>query len=53
VAQDVIVNIEDCGTVSGLEVGALKEGEEVIEPLGDRVLGRVATRTSWTRTRAT
>jgi len=29
--------------VSGLEVGALKEGEEVIEPLGDRVLGRVAT----------
>ncbi|HEY2925012.1 MAG TPA: DNA-directed RNA polymerase subunit beta' [Candidatus Eisenbacteria bacterium] len=43
VAQDVIVNIEDCGTVSGLEVGALKEGEEVIEPLGDRVLGRVAT----------
>ena len=42
VAQDVIVNIEDCGTVSGLEVGALKEGEEVIEPLGDRVLGRVA-----------
>ena len=43
VAQDVIVNIEDCGTVSGLEVAALKEGEEVIEPLGDRVLGRVAT----------
>jgi DNA-directed RNA polymerase subunit beta' len=42
VAQDVIVNIDDCGTVNGLEVGALKEGEEVIEPLGDRVLGRVA-----------
>ncbi len=42
VAQDVIVNIDDCGTVSGIEVGALKEGEEIIEPLGDRVLGRVA-----------
>jgi len=42
VAQDVIINIEDCGTVNGLEVGALKEGEEIIEPLGDRVLGRVA-----------
>jgi DNA-directed RNA polymerase subunit beta' len=42
VAQDVIINIDDCGTVNGLEVGALKEGEEIIEPLGDRVLGRVA-----------
>jgi len=41
VAQDVIINIEDCGTVSGIEVGALKEGEEIIQPLGDRVLGRV------------
>jgi DNA-directed RNA polymerase subunit beta' len=41
VAQDVIVNVEDCGTVQGLEVGALKEGEEIIEPLSDRVLGRV------------
>src|SRR5215510_13702369 len=42
VAQDVIINIDDCGTVGGIEVGALKEGEEIIEPLGDRVLGRVA-----------
>ncbi len=41
VAQDVIVNIEDCGTVTGIEVGPLKEGEEIIEPLADRVLGRV------------
>jgi DNA-directed RNA polymerase subunit beta' len=41
VAQDVIVNIGDCGTVQGIEVGALKEGEEIIEPLSDRVLGRV------------
>src|SRR2546425_7566208 len=42
VAQDVIINIDDCGTVNGLEVGALKDGEDVIEPLADRVLGRVA-----------
>src|SRR5947208_2078996 len=42
VAQDVIVNIEDCGTVSGLEVGALKDGEDVIEPLADGGMVRVA-----------
>ncbi|RME20083.1 MAG: biotin/lipoyl-binding protein, partial [Candidatus Zixiibacteriota bacterium] len=42
VAQDVIVREEDCGTILGLEVSALKEGEEIIESLGDRILGRVA-----------
>jgi DNA-directed RNA polymerase subunit beta' len=42
VAQDVIINEDDCGTIRGLSVGALKDGEEVIEPLADRVLGRVA-----------
>jgi DNA-directed RNA polymerase subunit beta' len=42
VAQDVIINLVDCGTVRGLPVGPLKDGEEIIEPLGDRVLGRVA-----------
>jgi len=42
VAQDVIINEEDCGTIRGLSVGALKDGEEVIEPLADRVLGRVS-----------
>jgi len=42
VAQDVIVTQEDCGTILGLEVGPLKEGEEVIESLSDRVVGRVA-----------
>ncbi len=41
VAQDVIVNIDDCGTVNGIEVGPLKEGEEIIQALADRVLGRV------------
>ena len=42
VAQDVIVREIDCGTILGLEVAALKEGEEVIESLRDRILGRVA-----------
>ncbi len=42
VAQDVIINEQDCGTIRGLSVGALKDGEDIIEPLADRVLGRVA-----------
>src|SRR3989454_6099164 len=42
VAQDMIINEPDCGTISGREGAARKEGEEVIEPLADRVLGRVA-----------
>ncbi|MDZ7266102.1 MAG: DNA-directed RNA polymerase subunit beta' [candidate division KSB1 bacterium] len=41
VAQDVIISMEDCGTILGLRIGDLKEGEEVIEPLRDRILGRV------------
>ncbi len=41
VAQDIIVTMVDCGTIMGQDVSALKEGEEVIEPLSDRVLGRV------------
>ncbi|MEW6049594.1 MAG: DNA-directed RNA polymerase subunit beta' [Candidatus Zixiibacteriota bacterium] len=42
VAQDVIVRSEDCGTILGLDVATLKEGEEVIESLRDRILGRTA-----------
>jgi len=42
VAQDVIINIEDCGTLRGLEVTALKKNEETVEPLYDRILGRVS-----------
>ncbi|HGY54245.1 MAG TPA: DNA-directed RNA polymerase subunit beta' [Caldithrix abyssi] len=41
VAQDVIVTQHDCGTILGLDVTDLKEGEEIIEPLADRILGRV------------
>src|SRR4051794_4195215 len=39
VAQDVTITEEDCGTIMGLEVGALKEGEDIIEPLSERIVG--------------
>ncbi|MGZ3457444.1 MAG: DNA-directed RNA polymerase subunit beta', partial [Archangium sp.] len=42
VAQDAIINEYDCGTMDGLFIGALVEGGEIIEPLGERILGRVA-----------
>jgi DNA-directed RNA polymerase subunit beta' len=42
VAQDVTVTEEDCGTVLGVEMAALKEGEDIIEPLKDRIAGNVA-----------
>ncbi|MCR4438868.1 MAG: DNA-directed RNA polymerase subunit beta' [bacterium] len=42
VANDVVVTMKDCGTIMGVRTGALKEGEEVIEPLIDRIVGRVA-----------
>ena len=42
VAQDVIVNIDDCSTLRGVTVEALKKNEEVVETLGERILGRVS-----------
>ncbi len=42
VAQDVTITEEDCGTILGLEVSALKEGEDIIEPLSERIVGTVA-----------
>ncbi|NBA86615.1 DNA-directed RNA polymerase subunit beta' [Emticicia sp. CRIBPO] len=42
VAQDVVVNEEDCGTLRGINVSALKENEDVIEPLSERILGRTS-----------
>ncbi|MDN6279622.1 MAG: DNA-directed RNA polymerase subunit beta' [Psychroflexus sp.] len=42
VSQDVIVREEDCGTLRGIEVQALKKNEEVVEKLGARVVGRTA-----------
>src|SRR5690349_5281399 len=42
VAQDVTITEEDCGTILGLEMSALKEGEDIIEPLAERIVGTVA-----------
>lgn len=42
VAQDMIVSEEDCGTLRGLVVSALKDNDEVVEPLSERILGRVS-----------
>lgn len=42
VAQDVIITERDCGTLRGLTVTALKENEDVIQPLDERILGRVS-----------
>jgi len=41
VSQDSVVLEEDCGTLDGIEMTALIESGEIIEPLGDRILGRV------------
>ncbi len=42
VVQDVIISEEDCGTMDGIYVTPLVEGGEIIEPVGDRILGKVA-----------
>ena len=42
VAQDMTIQEEDCGTILGLDTSALKEGEDVIEPLAERLVGNVA-----------
>src|SRR6186713_3567162 len=42
VAQDVVINGEDCGTLRGIATSALKDNEEIVEPLYDRILGRVS-----------
>lgn len=42
VAQDVVINEEDCGTLRGIATSALKDNEDIIEPLYDRILGRTS-----------
>ncbi len=42
VAQDVIISEGDCGTVDGIFVGSIVESGEIIEPLRDRIIGRVS-----------
>ena len=40
VAQDVVISEIDCGTINGIVAADLKEGEDIIEPLSERILGR-------------
>ncbi len=40
IAQDVVVNDEDCGTINGIDIQAIKDGEEIVESLSDRIVGR-------------
>jgi DNA-directed RNA polymerase subunit beta' len=42
VAQDVVIKEEDCGTLRGLATSALKDNEEIVEPLYDRIIGRTS-----------
>jgi DNA-directed RNA polymerase subunit beta' len=42
VAQDVVITEEDCGTLRGIATSALKDNEEVIESLADRIMGRTS-----------
>jgi DNA-directed RNA polymerase subunit beta' len=42
VAQDVVINEDDCGTLRGITISALKDNEDVVEPLFDRILGRTS-----------
>ncbi|HET9276576.1 MAG TPA: DNA-directed RNA polymerase subunit beta', partial [Flavitalea sp.] len=41
-AQDVVITEEDCGTLRGIAISALKDNEDVIEPLSDRIEGRTS-----------
>jgi DNA-directed RNA polymerase subunit beta' len=42
VAQEVVITEEDCGTLNGIAVSAIIEGDEVVVPLKERIIGRVA-----------
>jgi DNA-directed RNA polymerase subunit beta' len=42
VAQDLVITEQDCGTLRGLTVSALKDNEDIVEPLSERILGRVS-----------
>jgi DNA-directed RNA polymerase subunit beta' len=42
VSQDVVINEEDCGTLRGIATSALKDNEDIIEALSDRIEGRMS-----------
>ncbi len=41
VANDLVITEDDCGTLRGLKVSALKDNEDIVEPLSERIVGRV------------
>jgi DNA-directed RNA polymerase beta' subunit len=43
VSQDIIITEDDCGTTGGIDVSSLVEGGEVIQPLEERIFGRIAS----------
>ncbi len=40
IAQDVVINEDDCGTINGVAHAAIKDGEEIVEALRERIIGR-------------
>ena len=40
ISQDVVIAIRDCGTVKGIDMSAIKQGDEIVKPLRDRIVGR-------------
>ncbi|HMU69450.1 MAG TPA: DNA-directed RNA polymerase subunit beta', partial [Chitinophagales bacterium] len=42
VAQDVVITEEDCGTLRGISIAALKDNEDIVEPLSERIIGRTS-----------
>jgi DNA-directed RNA polymerase subunit beta' len=42
VSQDVVITEEDCGTLRGIATSALKDNEDIVEPLYDRIMGRTS-----------
>jgi len=42
VAQDVVITEEDCGTLRGIAISALKDNEDIVEPLSERIIGRTS-----------
>ncbi|MDR3020849.1 MAG: DNA-directed RNA polymerase subunit beta' [Treponema sp.] len=40
IAQDMVVNEDDCGTINGISYSAIKSGEDIVETLKDRIIGR-------------
>lgn len=42
VAQDVVITEDDCGTLRGISISALKDNEDIVEPLSERIIGRTS-----------